>query len=117
MSNVKKSLLIKVEWLRVKVHVYFVEDVVKFRNVTLRKKYPKIPEMEKGGAYALCTHSHEYPSDHFLILNHEASWGTIAHECFHCAKGMLEGYDIEDEEAIAHMITYLVDEIQIELEK
>ena len=113
----KKYILIKVDWLRIKVHVYFVDDVVAFRNGKLLKKFPKIPKMDYSKAFALHTYSAEYPWDYFITLNEKSTWGTIAHECYHCAKSILENDDIDNEEATAHMLSYLIEEIQTKLEK
>lgn len=113
----KKYIKIKVDWLSVTVHVCFVNDVVNWRNVELLKKFPKLPKMEYSEAYALHTYSPEYPFDHFITLNENANWGTIAHECFHCAKQMLEHNDIFNEESTAHMLEYLISSVQDKIEK
>ena len=113
----KKYIKIKIDFLGVTVHVYFVENVVKHRNEILLEKFPKLPKMKYSEAYALHTYDPGYPFDHFITLNEKAHWGVIAHECFHCVKSMLEHNDISDEETTAHMLEYLVGKIQNKLEK
>lgn len=113
----KKYIKVKIDWLGVTVHVYFVNDVVKWRNENLLEKFPKIPKMIYSEAYALHTYIPEYQFDHFITFNEKAHWGVIAHECFHCVKSMLEHNDITDEETTAHMLEYLIAKIQNKLEK
>lgn len=114
----KKYIKIKVDFLGVTVHVYFVKDVVKWRNEDLLQKFPKLPKMKYSEAYALHTYDiNSYVFDHFIILDSNAKWGTIAHECFHCVNSMLSHNDIENEETTAHMLEYLVAKIQNKIEK
>ena len=109
----KTNFKIKVDWLAVTGHVYFVDDAMQWRNNDLIKKFPKLKKSKYSEAYAMHTYDLDaYPFDRFVILNKKANWGTIAHECYHCAKNMLEYNDIKNEEATAHLLEYLVTAIQ-----
>ena len=109
----KTNFKIKVDWLAVTVHVYFVDDAMQWRNNDLIKKFPKLKKSKYSEAYAMHTYDLDaYPFDRFVILNKKSNWGTIAHECYHCAKNMLEYNDIKNEEATAHLLEYLVTKIQ-----
>jgi hypothetical protein len=109
----KTNFKIKVDWLDVTVHVYFVDDAMQWRNEDLIKKFPKLEKSKFSEAYAMHTYDVDaYPFDRFIILNKRSNWGTIAHECYHCAKNMLEYNDIKNEEATAHLLEYLVTTIQ-----
>ena len=114
---VRKQFKIKADVYSTTVHVFFVTDVIKFRNGGLIKQFPKTPKTDYKEAYALHVTPSKYPWKRFIILNEKSDWGTIAQECFHCAKSILDYHDIEDEEAIAHLLTYLVSKIQTVLDK
>ncbi len=114
---IKECIKINIDWLGTDVHVFFVEDVAQFRNVELIEAFHKLPKMQYDTAGALHTYVDEYPNDHFIILNTTADWGVIAHECYHCAKSILENSDIENEEATAYMLEHLVRKINLKLEK
>ena len=109
---IKKELKIEVDVYSASIHVFFVKDVLKFRNKNLRKRFPLIPKAKWDKAYALHTHSDKYPNDYFIILNVKADWGTIAHESFHCSKSIMDSHDIDDEEAVANLLQYIVSNIQ-----
>jgi len=112
------QLKIKIDWLQATVHVFFVDDVVEFRNGKLLKMFPKLPKMEKFDvAYGLSTHHQSYPYSYFITLEKTVHYGVIAHECYHVAKKILDGCDINDEEATAYLLDYLVFSIQKKLDK
>lgn len=114
---IKEYIEINIDWLGTDVHVFFVEDVAQFRNVELIEAFPELPTMNYDTAGALHTYVDEYPNDHFVILRTTADLGIIAHECYHCAKAILENSDIENEEATAYMLEHLVRKINLKLEK
>jgi hypothetical protein len=112
------QLKIKVDWLQTTVHVFFVNDVVEFRNGKLIKMFPKLPKMDNlDDAYGLSTHHKSYPYNYFITLEKTAHYGVIAHECYHVVKRIFDGCNIDDEEATAYLLDYLVFSIQKKLDK
>ena len=112
------STVIELEWIEKTVHVYFVKDVVKFRNGKLRKMFPKLHKMEdESTCPGLHTYNPKYHQHEFIVLEEGSTYGTISHECYHAVCNMFRHKDISDEEAHAHLLSYLVDTIQKKLEE
>ena len=113
-----EHIVIELAWISKTVHIYFVKDVVKFRNGKLRKTFPKLHRMEDDSPCpGLHTYNPKYHQHEFIILEEGVTYGTISHECYHAVCNMFRHKDILDEEAHAHMLAYLVDTIQTKLEK
>jgi hypothetical protein len=113
-----KEIVIELPWISKTVYIYFVKDIVKFRNGKLRKLFPNIHKMEDDSdCLGLHTYSPNYHQHEFIILDKKANYGSISHECYHAVCNMFRHKDICDEEAHAHLLGYLVETIQEELEK
>ena len=111
-----KHFKIKIDLYQETVHVFFVKDVVKFRNGKLIKKFNKLHKLDDTGkCYGLHTYSPNYVNKKFITLVNKADWGVITHECFHCAKCILDSKDIDDEEALAYTLEYLISNLQNKL--
>jgi hypothetical protein len=110
--NKIKSFKIKLAWIGKTVHVYFVDDVVEFRNGDLLKRFPMFHVMEdKSYCEGLHSFNHEYYDHNIIILKNNVTPGTIAHECYHAVCNICKQKDINDEETYAYLLDYLVDEI------
>ena len=113
-----KHIVIELAWISKTVHIYYVKDVVKFRNGKLRRRFPKLHRMEdEAPCPGLHTYASKYHQYEFIILEDGATYGTIAHECYHAVCNIFRHKDIVDEEAHAHLLGYLVETIQSGLEK
>lgn len=95
------------------VHVEVTKDIKK-----AMQKYPSTQPVcncdgskMEGDNDAVTVHvSNENFS--FIFLHPNCSVGTIAHECWHAVKGMMEYMGVElDSETVAYHLGYLVDKV------
>lgn len=111
------KLKINVDWLDKLVYVFIVEDVTKFRNGEMIKLFPKLSKMEnKDSCSGLHTYEDDYPFYQFIVIKNGSDYGVIAHECYHCVCSIYNQTGIDNEEATAYLLDYLVRRIQRKIE-
>ena len=87
------------------VHIEVSSDI---RKSMQNYEQTKVIQMDDGSTDAVAVHVDDSMS--FIFLPRNARAGTIAHECWHVVRHMMEVFGVEiDSETVAYHLGYLVD--------
>lgn len=107
---------IKLDFIDVTVHVAVTENVMRYRNDTLHKKWPNIGLYE-GNPYGICTFASEYPHRVFVTLPYGGGDSILLHELIHAVDYVMEHRGLEGTEFRAYAVEYLFKESLRKLKK
>jgi hypothetical protein len=109
----KKKPWFKTKTIPFPVFVDFKVIVEVTSNVgksALRRKETRKANIDERTEAFVITVKEKFTS--YLVLPHNSSPGTIAHECWHIVEDLMEIYELKPEsETTAYHLGYLVDEI------
>jgi|SRR5690348_16273695 len=89
------------------VHVEVTSDIKK--TAAKYEQTRNIPDLENGDAWSIHPANENFS---FIFLKPNPSVGTIAHECWHVVKRMMDYMGVElDSETVAYHLGYLVDKV------